>query len=255
MGRKPTKPSSPFDVLKDVTLAPPKAASKSAGNASPAKSGARGGSGAASTVRAVGRDGAKSAESAKSADAAPVRDYAERIAMRNAYAGVRRLGGDDGPKVVQPPPKSAEEVAAQAQRDAEARARLDAFVGQAQRFVVERDGDHVRGRRDDLSPAQASQLFARAAAPEQKLDLHGLRAEDAARQVVTFTRSAQRAGKRVVIIVHGRGQHSAGGVGVLAEVVLETLSRGGAAPVVRAFASAPQRQGGAGALLVFLSER
>lgn len=252
MGRKPTKPSSPFDVLKDVTLAPPKAASKSAGNASPAKSSARDGGGAASTARAAGRDGAKSATSA---DAAPVRDYAERIAMRNAYAGVRRLGGDDGPKVVQPPPKSAEEVAAQAQRDAEARARLDAFVGQAQRFVVERDGDLVRGRRDDLSPAQASQLFARAAAPEQKLDLHGLRAEDAARQVVTFTRSAQRAGKRVVIIVHGRGQHSAGGVGVLAEVVLETLSRGGAAPVVRAFASAPQRQGGAGALLVFLSER
>lgn len=252
MGRKPTKPSSPFDVLKDVTLAPPKAESKSAGGASQARSGGRKDGGGASTARDVGRAGARSAASA---DVAPARDYAERIAMRNAYAGVRRLGGDDGPRVVQPPPKSAEEVAAQAQRDAEARARLDAFVGQAQRFVVERDGDHVRGRRDDLSPAQASQLFARAAAPEQKLDLHGLRAEDAARQVVTFTRSAQRAGKRVVIIVHGRGQHSAGGVGVLAEVVLETLSRGGAAPVVRAFASAPQRQGGAGALLVFLSER
>ena len=71
--------------------------------------------------------------------------------------------------------------------------------------------------------------------------------------MVTFLRSAQRTGKRVVLIVHGRGQHSAGGVGVLAEVVLETISRGGAAPVVRAFMSAPQRQGGSGALVVFLT--
>jgi DNA-nicking Smr family endonuclease len=59
----------------------------------------------------------------------------------------------------------------------------------------------------------------------------------------------------VVLIVHGRGQRSAGGVGVLPDVVLETLSRGGAAPVVRAFMSAPQRQGGAGAVVVFLVDR
>jgi DNA-nicking Smr family endonuclease len=123
------------------------------------------------------------------------------------------------------------------------------------RFVVQRDGDHVQARRDDVSASQAARLFTRVAAPEKKLDLHGLRADDAARQVVTFVRAAQREGKRVVLIVHGRGQRSAGGVGVLPDVVLETLSRGGAAPVVRAFMSAPQRQGGAGAVVVFLVDR
>lgn len=245
MGRKPDKPPSPFDVLKGVKLTPAPAKSKTA-SAKAASAAVRGQPGAATRYD----------ERTTAPKTLPGRDYAERIAIGRAYAGVRRLNDHaDTPKVVQPPQKSVEEVASQAKRDAEARARLDAFVGEAKRFVVERDGDEVRGHRDDVSRAHAAQLFARVAVPEQKLDLHGLRSEDAARQVVTFARAAQRAGKRVVLIVHGRGQHSAGGVGVLPEVVLETLSRGGAAPVVTAFMSAPQRLGGVGALLVFLSER
>ncbi len=250
MAKKPANPTSPFAVLKDVQLAPPKPA------ATPTRAQSAKASASAAKASAA-KQAAKS--SGPTAEAAPdpatrARDYDERMAIKRAYAGVRLMNEPGAPKVVQPVVRSAEDVADQAQRDAEARARLDAFVGQAKRFVVERDGDEVRGRRDDLSPAQATQLFLRVPAPEQKLDLHGLRGEDAGRQVVAFVRSAQRAGKRVVLIVHGRGQHSAGGVGVLAEVVLETLSRGGAAPVVRAFMSAPQRQGGSGALVVYLTD-
>jgi DNA-nicking Smr family endonuclease len=243
MGQKPTKPSSPFDVLKGVKLTPKPSA--------------------ADTNKSANKNANKSASRAAAtntppepAAALPGVDYAERVAIRHAYAGVRRLDqSDDSAKVVRPEPKSPAQVARQGQRDAEARARLDAFVGQAMRFVVQRDGDHVQARRDDVSASQAARLFTRVAAPEKKLDLHGLRADDAARQVVTFVRAAQREGKRVVLIVHGRGQRSAGGVGVLPDVVLETLSRGGAAPVVRAFMSAPQRQGGAGAVVVFLVDR
>lgn len=248
MAKKPTNPSSPFAVLKDVELAPPK----------PAATPARPPSAKVSAAKQAAKQAAKSGNPGTEGTpdpAARARDYDERMAIKRAYAGVRPMNDPGAPKVVQPVPRSAEDVADQVQRDAEARARLDAFVGQAKRFVVERDGDEVRGRRDDLSPAQAAQLFLRVPAPEQKLDLHGLRGEDAGRQVVAFVRSAQRAGKRVVLIVHGRGQHSAGGVGVLAEVVLETVTRGGAAPVVRAFMSAPQRQGGSGALVVFLTDQ
>ena len=259
MGRKPIKPRSPFDVLKDVKLTPkaPTSATPTPTSASGArKPGAHTTRPSADALaRATEPDPATEGETARGPATLPGRDYAERVAIRNAYAGVRKLDAKgDAPRPVRPAQKPPEQIAARAQRDAEARARLDAFVGQARRFVVERNGDDVRGRRDDMSIAQASQLFARDKAPEQKLDLHGLRAEDAARQVVTFTRAAQRAGKRTVLIVHGRGQHSAGGVGVLPEVVLETLSRGGAAPVVRAFMTAPQRLGGIGAMLVFLTE-
>lgn len=248
---KSSKSTSPFAVLKDVELAPPKPpapASKSSPR-TPSKP-------SAVTTSTKSVKGGQAAVAKTPADPAErARDYDERMAIRRAYAGVQRMNEPDAPKVVQPTVRSAEEVADQAQRDAEARARLDAFVGQAKRFVIDKDGDEVRGRRDDLSPARAAQLFARVVAPEQKLDLHGLRGDDAGRQVVAFVRAAQHAGKRVVLIVHGRGQHSAGGVGVLAEVVLETLSRGGAAPVVQAFMSAPQRQGGSGALIVFLTDR
>lgn len=245
MAQKPPKSTSPFAVLKDVELAPPKPA-----RAAPAVSQSKSASSKAS---------AKASPANAPSAPAPVdpaqraRDYDERMAIKRAYAGVQRMGDASTPKVVQAAVRSAEEVASQVQRDAEARARLDAFVGGAKRFVIDHDGDEVRGRRDDVSPAQAAQLFQRVPAPEQKLDLHGLRGDDARRQVVAFLRSAQRAGKRVVLIVHGRGQHSAGGVSVLSEVVLETISRGGAAPVVRAFMSAPQRQGGSGALVVFLT--
>ncbi len=250
MAKKPTNPSSPFAVLKDVQLAPPKpAAIPTRAQSSKATASAK-----ASAAKQAAKSSGPAAEAAPD-PAARARDYDERMAIKRAYAGVRLMNEPGAPKVVQPVVRSAEDVADQAQRDAEARARLDAFVGQAKRFVVERDGDEVRGRRDDISPAQAAQLFLRVPAPEQKLDLHGLRGEDAGRQVVAFVRSAQRAGKRVVLVVHGRGQHSAGGVGVLAEVVLETVTRGGAAPVVRAFMSAPQRQGGSGALVVFLTDR
>ena len=247
MAQKPTKPTSPFAMLKDVELLPPKP---------PKPAPARATSKSAASSKASAAQKAAKASAAPTPDdpAARARDYDERMAIKRAYAGVRPMGDASAPKVVQPAVRSAEEVASQAQRDAEARARLDAFVGQAKRFVIEHDGDEVRGRRDDISPNQAAQLFQRVPAPEQKLDLHGLRGEDAGRRVVAFVRSAQRAGKRVVLIVHGRGQHSAGGVGVLAEVVLETLSRGGAAPVVRAFMSAPQRQGGSGALVVYLTD-
>lgn len=248
MAKKPTNPHSPFAVLKDVELAPPKPA------AAPARPSSAKPSPKASATKQAAKNAGPATEAAPD-PAARARDYDERMAIKRAYAGVRPMNEPGAPKVVQPAPRSAEDVADQVQRDAEARARLDAFVGQAKRFVVERDGDEVRGRRDDLSPAQAAQLFLRVPAPEQKLDLHGLRGEDASRQVVAFVRGAQRAGKRVVLIVHGRGQHSAGGVGVLAEVVLETVTRGGAAPVVRAFMSAPQRQGGSGALVVFLTDR
>ena len=56
----------------------------------------------------------------------------------------------------------------------------------------------------------------------------------------------------MVLVVHGRGTRSAGGVGVLKALVVEALSEGGAAPVVTAFATAPGHLGGEGALLVRL---
>ena len=54
------------------------------------------------------------------------------------------------------------------------------------------------------------------------------------------------------MIVHGAGKHSEGGQGVLGQCTVEALTSGGAAPLVRAFATAHTRQGGLGALAVYL---
>jgi DNA-nicking Smr family endonuclease len=65
-------------------------------------------------------------------------------------------------------------------------------------------------------------------------------------------RKAHRRGLDVLCIVHGKGQHSEGGKGVLRDAVLSALTETGAAPLVLAFVTAPDVLGGSGALLVEL---
>ncbi|MBZ0117984.1 MAG: Smr/MutS family protein [Sandaracinaceae bacterium] len=91
------------------------------------------------------------------------------------------------------------------------------------------------------------------ASAESSLDLHGLRASEAEAEVARFVRREHRRGVRRVCIVHGKGLHSEGGVGVLADRVVRALTEGLAAPLVVAFATAPADLGGTGALLVELA--
>jgi len=188
--------------------------------------------------------------------------YEDRAAFHQAMAGVRPLAGAAVParRRTEPPreaPKEDRRAAAAARDAAEdaARARLDALVGGGVRFEVERDEDGVRGRRADAPASHLAALTGGGAAPEASLDLHGLRAEEAAKEVVRFLRGSHRGGKRLVLVVYGKGHHSEGGVGVLGDRVVRALTEGGAAPVVLAFATAPLRLGGEGALLVRLGLR
>jgi DNA-nicking Smr family endonuclease len=87
--------------------------------------------------------------------------------------------------------------------------------------------------------------------PEQRLDLHQLRADPARQAVARAVQTAARAGKSVLLVVHGRGRHS-GGVSVLREELpgwLEAIDR------VIAYAPAPGPDGGAGATLVLILPR
>ena len=56
----------------------------------------------------------------------------------------------------------------------------------------------------------------------------------------------------LLLVVHGKGLHSDGGVGVLGDVVVKTLTESAIAPRVLAFASAAPRLGGLGATVVRL---
>jgi DNA-nicking Smr family endonuclease len=84
---------------------------------------------------------------------------------------------------------------------------------------------------------------------EETLDLHGLSAAEARKEVARFIEHSRRARIRCVCIVHGRGLNSAGGVAVLRGEVRRCLI---AMPEVLAYAGAPSSAGGTGAVYVLL---
>lgn len=86
-------------------------------------------------------------------------------------------------------------------------------------------------------------------AVEGRLDLHGLTAAEAEQRVNRFLQNSRYQRQRCVCIVHGRGLRSPGGTPVLKTRVREWL-RGHAS--VLAFVTAPQADGGDGAVYVLL---
>ena len=84
---------------------------------------------------------------------------------------------------------------------------------------------------------------------DRRLDLHGLKADEALARVNRFLESSRHSRHRVVCIVHGRGLNSKDGVAILKTRVRELLRSHRA---VLAFADAPPGDGGAGAVYVLL---
>lgn len=137
---------------------------------------------------------------------------------------------------------------------AEARSVLDHLhhlVDDAVRFEVTDDGAHVEGRRVDVPPKLVRDLRRGVLPVDGKLDLHGHTAETARETLLEFLKSKRANGERVVLVIHGKGHHSPGG-GVLRGEIAAWLSQGRAREHVAAFATAPEEDGGAGAVYVAL---
>ena len=88
--------------------------------------------------------------------------------------------------------------------------------------------------------------------PQDEVDLHGMRVEEALRRLTGFLVSARSARLRTVLVITGKGLHSDDGRGVLKEAVERWLRDQGQGRV-RAFQEAPRTLGGSGAYLVHLS--
>ncbi|MGH0033351.1 MAG: Smr/MutS family protein [Myxococcota bacterium] len=119
------------------------------------------------------------------------------------------------------------------------------------RFVFEDDGAAFQGRRDDVGRRTLADLRAGRVAVDREVDLHGLLARDARRELLAELADALRAGDRCVLVIHGAGHHSREGP-VLRRKLPGWLMEGPRAGDVLAFASAPRKLGGAGASLVLL---
>jgi DNA-nicking Smr family endonuclease len=120
------------------------------------------------------------------------------------------------------------------------------------RFVLERDDDHVSGYRSDLGASVLAPLRSSRWRAQATLDLHGYRTRELEAELVPELARLVDRGITRLLIVHGKGLHSAGGIGVLATAVVDSLTEGRGAALVRALMTAPLRLGGSGALAVEL---
>jgi DNA-nicking Smr family endonuclease len=136
--------------------------------------------------------------------------------------------------------------------DAEARARLHALVVGTSRFDVTDDGARIEGRRASCDPTVVRRLRRGEMVVEATLDLHGHSAGEARRALEAFVAARRAERARVLLVIHGKGEHSPGGRGVLRGEIGAWLSEGPAARHVRCFTTAREHDGGQGALYVML---
>ena len=131
---------------------------------------------------------------------------------------------------------------------------LNNLVKRGTGFVVANTPEYIEGRGRDAHPEITRRLHRGDFAVQDFIDLHGLNVADAQRAFEEFMQQNIVAGKRVVLVIHGRGLSSAN------EPVLKTnvhrwLSSGYWRKWVMAFSSARWCDGGAGSTYVLLRQR
>jgi DNA-nicking Smr family endonuclease len=156
-----------------------------------------------------------------------------------------------GPGVVAPVPPDVD-VARIRSEDEEVLEQLALLVGGTGEFDLADSDEYIQGSITGLDRRIVRRLSAGEYAVQGHLDLHGMVRSEAKSALEKFILDARRAGKRCVLVVHGRGLHSKDQIPVLKESVQVWLSRGRIAREVIAFATARPHDGGSGAVYVLL---
>lgn len=120
-------------------------------------------------------------------------------------------------------------------------------------LAVEGDGQRYTARAPGVSRAQLARLRAGKLHTEDTLDLHGQTVELGVQQLREFVVAAHRLGRRCVLIVHGKGNHSDHGAPLREAVLAELL--GPLSGLVHALATAMPAHGGEGATYLMLRGR
>ena len=153
---------------------------------------------------------------------------------------------------VQPTDRKAELDAQLLAEQAAVQAHMRELAQGATRFEVQDDGRNLEGRRVDCNPLYLRKLRRGQFPLDGRVDLHGLHASDAKAALYTFLRKMRDQRELCVLVIHGKGEHSPGGQGILRGELAAWLSQGQAAEHVAAFASAQETDGGHGATYVLL---
>lgn len=190
--------------------------------------------------------------------AAPVKpaetSAAELRLLNDAYDGARPLLRKNAREVVQriTPATRARRTEEERLEEQAARKRLAELVSGGVHFKVLREDEYVRAYRNEGARKLVDRLGGQGFQPEATLDLHGERTARLTDVVSAFVRAHHRRGARHVLFIVGKGLHSEDGTSALLPALIEALTHGLAAPLVRGFATAHARLGGTGAVAVLL---
>ncbi len=142
-----------------------------------------------------------------------------------------------------PPPDASAEIS-----------HLKALIRDGTGFVVSQTPEYIEGTGYRVHRRMASRLHKGEFAIQAEIDLHGFDVPTAKEAVDRFLNKALKAGKRAVLIVHGRGLSSPNEP-VLKNQVYKWLTSGYWKKWIIAFSSARLCDGGAGATYVLLRKR
>ena len=178
------------------------------------------------------------------------RDEDEPALFRDAIRGVRPIPVEERTSAAarRPPVPSGRVLT----EDDEALAELTDLVSGITAFDVSDTDEHVEGMVVGLDPRLLRRLRAGELAYQAHHDLHGMTADEAKKAVNEFIVLSMIAGRRCVLIVHGRGRNSPDQRPVLKDAVKLWLTRGELGRRVLAFSTARSYDGGSGAMYVLL---
>jgi DNA-nicking Smr family endonuclease len=179
---------------------------------------------------------------------APIPHIDDDTLLRQAFEGVRRLGSPKAERLAVAPQIKRDIVS----EDAEVLAELSDLVSGHGTFELTETEEYVEGARLGLDPRLLGQLRRGEFSVQAHLDLHGMIQAAAKEALTNFIVDSVRKGRRTVLIVHGRGLRSPGGLPVLKHAAAQWLSHGIAGGYVLAFATARPNDGGAGAVYALL---
>jgi len=174
--------------------------------------------------------------------------------LNDAYEGARPLAerARKSARVVTPRVTPGRMTESDRAEEMAARKRLAELVSGGVHFKIRREDEYVTAYRSEGSRKLVDRLGGQGFAAEATLDLHGERTARVSELVPRFVRGHHRRGARNLLIIVGKGLHSEDGTGVLLPAVIDALTQGLCAPLVRGFATAHHRLGGTGAIAVLL---
>jgi len=159
---------------------------------------------------------------------------------------------EDRSERIRPGPRPQAMVPAQLDPEIAAYEELRALVRGEAPFDLADSDEFIEGSVHGLDPRVVRRLRKGEFAVQGHVDLHGMTREEAKAALDTYLSQARQAGKRCVLVVHGRGLHSKDQVPVLKDAVKRWMATARFAERVLAFATARPHDGGAGAVYVLL---